>query len=377
MRIMDGYLVRQFVKAFAITFVSLTGLYIVIDAFGHLDEFVAHAERHGSLLSILTNYYAHRSLVFFDMTSGILALLSSVFTVTWLQRHQELTALLAAGIPTMRIVKPILVCALTVSVLAAATREMVIPPLRQDLDRDTDDLADEQGRDVHPQYDHEIGVFLDGKKAFGRDQRIQGPNFRLRAALSRYGDRLIAKSAYWKPADGSIPAGYLLTGVSEPKGLASQASLLLGSRPVLITPKDASWLKPDECFLASQVSFHMLYGGKAWQQYASTWELIRNLASSSVGYGAEVRVTIHSRIVQPLLDATLLFLGLPLAIVHGRRNLFAAIGLCLLLVVVFMLVVVASQYLGFQSLVRPSLAAWLPLLIFVPAAAGVFDPLRQ
>lgn len=377
MRIMDGYLVRQFVQAFAITFVSLTGLYIVIDAFGHLDEFVAHAERHGSLLSILTNYYTHRSLVFFDMTSGILALLSSVFTVTWLQRHQELTALLAAGIPTLRVVKPILICALTVSLLAAATREVVIPPLRHDLDRNTDDLADEQGRDIQPRYDHETGVFLDGKKAFSHEQRIQGPNFHLRAALSRYGNRLIAESAHWKPAAGSQPAGYLLTGVSEPKELASRPSLLLGSRPVLITPKDAPWLKADECFLASQVSFDLLHGGKAWQQYASTWALIRGLANSSVGFGAEVRVTIHSRFVQPLLDATLLLLGLPLAISQGRRNLFAAIGLCLLLVVVFMMVVIACQYLGFHSLVRPSLAAWLPLFIFVPAAVSVSDPLRQ
>jgi hypothetical protein len=42
----------------------------------------------------------------------------------------------------------------------------------------------------------------------------------------------------------------------------------------------------------------------------------------------------------------------------------------------FMLVVLASQYVGTVSLVSPALSAWLPLFLFVPVAVSLCEPLR-
>ena len=49
MKILDRYLLRQFFQVFTICFLSLMGLYVVIDAFGHLDSFSKHAEAGGNL----------------------------------------------------------------------------------------------------------------------------------------------------------------------------------------------------------------------------------------------------------------------------------------------------------------------------------------
>jgi hypothetical protein len=51
--IIDRYLLRQFWHTFVICFCSLTGLYIVIDAFGNLEEFINYAHKHGSLLGVM------------------------------------------------------------------------------------------------------------------------------------------------------------------------------------------------------------------------------------------------------------------------------------------------------------------------------------
>jgi len=56
-----------------------------------------------------------------------------------------------------------------------------------------------------------------------------------------------------------------------------------------------------------------------------------------------------------------------------NRNMFMAIGLCVVLVAGFMMLVLAFQYLGSSYLLEPSLAAWLPLMVFVPAAVAMFD----
>ena len=54
-----------------------------------------------------------------------------------------------------------------------------------------------------------------------------------------------------------------------------------------------------------------------------------------------------------------------------------AIGLCALIALAFMLVVMVCQYLGGSYWISPALSAWLPLLIFVPIAIALSEPLRQ
>ena len=199
----------------------------------------------------------------------------------------------------------------------------------------------------------------------------------LPAALRQYGRQLAAENAYWRPAEGSRPAGYLLVGVREPKNLDTRPSLLLGGRPVLITPHDApGWLRPGQCFLASDVEFDQLTSGNTVRQLSSTAQLIRGLRNPSLNYGADVRVAIHARIVQPLLDITLLLLGLPLVVSRESRNVFIAMGICMAVTTAFTLVVIGSQYLGSVSwILNPALAAWLPLMIFVPPAVGLAESL--
>ena len=43
MLILDRYLLRQFLQVFFICFCSMTGLFIVIDGFGSLEEFISYA----------------------------------------------------------------------------------------------------------------------------------------------------------------------------------------------------------------------------------------------------------------------------------------------------------------------------------------------
>ena len=54
-------------------------------------------------------HYVYQSILFFDRTAGLLTLVSAMFTVTWIQRHNEMTALMAAGISRIRVVKPVIV----------------------------------------------------------------------------------------------------------------------------------------------------------------------------------------------------------------------------------------------------------------------------
>ncbi len=215
MFILNRYLLRQFLQVFLICFSSLTGLYIVIDAFGHLDHFSSYAEKGGSLFGVMAQYYAYHSLAFFDGTSGILAMISAMFTVTWLQRHQELTAIMAAGISKMRIMKPILFAAAGVSLLGVANRELVIPRVRDELTRDTKDLGGDAARDLEPRFDRN-GILIGGEKIILGERKILKPAFVLPAEMAKSGQQLVAAEGYYKDAAEGRPAGFVLTGVTAP-----------------------------------------------------------------------------------------------------------------------------------------------------------------
>ncbi len=376
MKLLDRYLLRQFVQIFVICFLSLMGLYLVIDLFGHLDSFSAEAEREGNLLKVIAEYYGYQSIGFFDRTSGILAMISAMFTVTWLQRHQEMTAMLAAGISKFRIIRPLIIAAVVVSLLGVASREWVIPQIRDQLMRSTKDLGGTKARDLEARYDGQTDISIGGEKTVALERRIIKAMFFLPPALDNYGKQLAAKEAYFLEATKFHPSGYLLVGVTTPSRIDQRKTLWLKDQAIVLTAREAQWLEPGQAFVVSQMSFQLLANGSAWRNYASTSELIEELSNPSTELGADVRVAVHTRMVQPVIDTTLLMLGLPLMFSRRQRNVFLSIGICLSVAIAFTLATVACQSLGGLSLLRPTLAAWLPIMAFLPIAVGMSHTLR-
>jgi len=372
MRIIDRYLLTQFLKTFLICYISLAGLFIIFDAFTNLEEFMRSAEKvGGGLAKMMSSYYAYRALYIFDRTSGFLVLMSAMFTVACIQRHNEIVALMGAGISRVRVIQPVIAAAVGITALATIDRELIIPRFREELAKRPQDLVGDVAQEMHPICDNLTEVYLRGGSTFADRKRIRNPDFVMPPRLGEYGKYVSGAEAFYQPPDGKRPGGYLFKGVDRPKDLASRPSLLLDGQPVLITPHDApDWLKPDECFVVSGVNFDQLTG-EASLQFASTRQLIRGLKNPSFDYGANVRVAIHTRFVQPFLDFTLLFLGLPLVLTRESRNVFIAMGVCGLLVAGFMILGLVCQQLGTTYMISTPLAAWLPLMLSVPLAVGM------
>jgi lipopolysaccharide export system permease protein len=376
MWIIDRYVLRQFFQTFVICFTSLAGLYIIFDAFANLDGFLQFANRQGGLVKVVSGYYALRTVLFFDRTVGLLTLTAAMFTATWLQRHNEMTALLAAGISRVRIITPLVGAAVVIIVVAAISRETVIPRFRMELSRSPQDLAGEAPHNVREQYD-DRDIQIEGASLQLNQKRIEKPKIHLPSPLNRYSKQAIkATAAYYQAPEGDRPGGFLLDGVEQPKDLGKQPSLVRDGHPIIITPRDADWLKPDQCFFVTNVTFEQLTDDREWLDFSSTSQLISEVKTSTF-YSGKYRVAIHARVVQPLLDITLLFLGLPLVLAKGSRNVFVAMGMCALVVSVFMIIVLVSQHLGAKAAITPALAAWAPLVISLPIAVEMAQAIRK
>ena len=378
MFILYRYLLRQFLQIFLICFCSMDGLYIVIDAFTNLEEFITYGEKHGGVFAVIGKYYCLSQSVVFrrhqrhrrsdrgNVHAGAFSTLQRIDGVIG-RRHSE----------AARSIKPIIFAALAISLAAAASRELVIPRVREKLALDSHDLGGERAKELHPKRDDSTDILLRGKQTVAKARQIIEPNFMLPPSLDAPFKQLQAANAFYRPANRDHPSGYLLTGLTQPRDLAKRPSITRDGKPIVLSPHDYRWLKEDECFVPSDITFEQLVGADDWLRYASFPELVAGLRNRSLALGADVAVAIHSRILQPVLDMTLLFLGLPLMLRRGNRNIFVAIGQCLGLVVAFLMLVMGAGYLGSSYWLSPSLAAWLPLMVFVPLAIAISDPLRE
>ena len=78
-----------------------------------------------------------------------------------------------------------------------------------------------------------------------------------------------------------------------------------------------------------------------------------------------------------MLDLSLALLGIPLVVGPNRRGIFIAVGLCVLMTVLFFLVVLGCHAMAAGYVLSPSLGAWAPLLLLAPLAAWRAQPMWQ
>lgn len=367
----DRYLVYLYVRVLAICFASICGLLIVVHVFSNLEEFIRFAEQsQTSLLGVLSDYYGPLTLSWFEQLSGFLAVLALLFVVAWLNRTNEFTSLLAAGITKRRVVRPLLIASGVVILGAAAIREFAIPQFQDRLDRQPQDLTGDLPRPIRPTFDANASVLIQGANLLPATQEIRSPSLRVQGGplASTLGPRILAQIAKFQPAQDGYPEGYMLQHVSTPKKIDSIDSVSsLDGTPILLTSKDNTWIEPGNCFLVSDLEFEMLRGGSAWKRFASTSELVNHLHGQTVRGSRDLQVKIHQRIMRPAIDWTVLLLGIPVLLTRPDRHMFWVAGACLMVVTGFTAVVLGLAALGGSSnLLSPAFATWLPLLLFLP-----------
>lgn len=372
MTIIDRYILTIFVKVLFVCFCSFASLFVVIELFNNLDDFIALGKSQGSLVGVLQSYFAPRILSLFDRLSALLVLVAAIFALTWLQRTNELTAIMAGGIPLSRVMKPILVAAIAVSVFAIVNREILIPKFGKQLARNAQSW-DGNAAKLIPKHDQLTGVLIGGQKLSSRESKIIAPRLELPISMNRLGARIEAKEAFRVAANPDHAAGYLLNNVSTPADLANHDSWTQGQDKIIFFPKDTPWLESNQIFISSNLDLEQLEFGDSIKQYASTRELIADAHNPSQHFGSSVRRTIHSRMLQPLLDLSLFVIGVPLVLSRSGRNFVVAAASALVLVAFYFGVTLLAASLGDSGLLTPYQSAWLPAFVMLPWAVFAYS----
>jgi len=374
MTIIDRYVLRQFAFVLAVSFISLAGLYVVIDVFSNLDEFEKLQEQGGGLAAILVEYYSVRMLDFFNRTGVLLAMTAGIFALALMQRSGELAALEAGGISKLRVAAPILAATLAVVGVAVVNREAWLPQVRDQLAANAQQRLGTRKDAPRLYFDPASGLGVQGDsisildRTMGETVVYLPPTYR-GESIQVMGPRIRGAAARWASADQQHPAGLIVDQISEPPQIDVVPSLGETAAPLVMTRRDYAWLQPQQCFVAINIDWSQLALGQNAARYASLAELVRASRQPTFFFSSRQRVEVHWRIIRPFVDMTIVLIGLPLVVGRGGRNVFVAAGWCLGLIVAVNLTVFACHGLGAASLIQPpALAAWLPLIFFGPLA---------
>ena len=169
MRILDKQRVWAFFKAYCTCYVSLVGLFIVIDAFSNMDEFQKRAHGVIETMAVMGRYYLTHQAAYFDLLGSVIGMMAAIFTVTWMQKNNEHLAMLAAGISTHRAIRPVIFCSVIVSRLSVVNQEIMIPRNAEEIQKSHADDGVKKV-DVSSRYDSR-GVMIDGRRPTGRPGR--------------------------------------------------------------------------------------------------------------------------------------------------------------------------------------------------------------
>ncbi len=123
MRILDRYTLRAYLAPLIWCLGIFIGLYLILDLLGHLDEIL----RNKIPFPILLIYYGTSIPLIFVQIAPFACLMATLYTVGNLNRHQELMAMRASGIPPFRIVRPLIWVGILMSAAVLVVNEVVAP----------------------------------------------------------------------------------------------------------------------------------------------------------------------------------------------------------------------------------------------------------
>jgi lipopolysaccharide export system permease protein len=372
MRILDRYLIRQFLFVLLFSLTAFWLIFVIVDLVENLDKFI---DRHATLL-VVAKYYLFYTPYIVVLALPVAMLLSCLFSLGQMAKHNELTAMKSAGISLYRILSPLFVLSFVISLLTLVVGESVIPFTYQKM-METKTVEIEKGKrnldlllqDVFVQGSGGIIFHLasyDTKAKMGTDVLVQ------RFEDNRIKEEIQAKKVNWtgngwlfengvemvfSDSLASTPAldsvgrtesspppteKRIVTGIEKYEAFDKLLRLDLKIKPEALTKRQK---KPDE------MGYFELY------QYVKVKERSGQLV-------AKEATDLDLKISFPLVNFIIVLFGAPIAANPKRSGLAIGFAISLFIAFVYYTLIRMAQSFGYSGKLPPLLAAWVTNILF-------------
>lgn len=355
-RILDRYVTREFFRLFLLFAIAAPTLFILGDWTDNLDDFTSRQIPAGKVALS----YVYQFPLFVLWSFPIAALIATVFTVSNMTRHSEMSAAKAGGVSFWRAlaVLPVLGVLLTFSALALSELVPITLGKRAEL------LGQQEQRPAGMRanfvYPTETGDVFSVRQLDVGDGRMMNVVMEREGDGERFPDLHVnAREAVWDSTGGwtLIDGQYRIFPPGREERLFAFQSLRLPRfretpDQLLAEPKE-----PDE------------------MRYAELGRFI-DILQRSGGEPRELMVDHAQKIAIPVATLIIILFGAPLANSSARGGPAYGIGVSLGITIVYLMLFRISGALGTTGTLPPMIAAWIPNGIFLLAALGLMVRVR-
>jgi lipopolysaccharide export system permease protein len=351
-RILDRYLLREFLKIFGITTLGFPLLTIAIDLTDHIEKYLT-AKIPGKDI-FLAYVFSVPQQVFFIIPAAVL--FATVFSIGALARHSELTAAKASGVSFHRLVAPVFLVAAVITVATFFLGEFA--PLANG--KRAERLRERERRTETSRWNfvyradggrvYVIGLLSSPERRM-TDVQIEregtGPTFP--------GYFLIANGGSWEPGRGwTLGRGTLRLlpgpGLEIAFGFDSLRQRALSESPLdlLEEPK-----QPNE------------------MRYAELGHYVRTLERSGSD-AAKLKVERALKLAIPVTCLIIVLFGAPLGMANARGGATWGVAVSLATTIIFLTLIQITKAVGNGGAIPPLVAAWTPNVLFTLGGLVLF-----
>jgi lipopolysaccharide export system permease protein len=352
-RTLDRYVAREFVRLFLLFAFAAPILFVIGD---WTDNINRYSDRGLGLDSVALGYL-YRMPLFVSWSFPVAALVATVFTVSNMARHSEMSAAKAGGISFFRAlaVLPVLGVLLTVASLGLSELVPITERLRKEVMREVEPTSNAMRHEFV--YAGPDGHVYTIRRLILQAAQIGGLSIdHQRGDVRTY---VSAADAYYDSLGWRIENGYVrrFVGLRGSEQAFRFRQLRIDSfretpEHLMARPKD-----PEE------------------MRYAELGTFIATLERSGVR-PAKLVVERAQKIAIPVATLVIILFGAPLAMTSSRGGPAYGIGVSLGITVLYMLLFKVTGAAGAAGAIPPIWAAWIPNVIFAVAAVVLLGRVR-
>lgn len=354
MRILDRYTLRRLTGPLWWCLALFLLLYLVIDLFGHLEEFL----RLQVPAAVVARYYGAMLPIVFVQVTPFAILMAVLYTVGNLNRHQELIAMRASGVSPWAIVRPLLLAGALMSGLVLFVNERLMPQATETVHALWDQYLDRAAEAAKPEAERiprSLAVFGDSghtliyARKFNPDAKTlddvvileHGQDLKLRRKIS-------AVRAEWTPQGWRFFHCSVLRFGHQGRVFGKAVTY---ERKIIPLAQS-----PDGLIRAERQTQAMSY-----QELAAH---IKQLGGRSTEATRKLRVELETKLAFPFASLIVVLFGAPLAVNATRGGTLLGMGLAIGAAVAFYGVQAVCVAIGKGGVLAPAAAAWGANLVF-------------
>jgi lipopolysaccharide export system permease protein len=355
MRIIDRYITREFLRTYLIIFFSFAVVFIVIDVVDNLPRLI----RNGASTQQATLYYLLRLPYLVVLTSPVTVLLTGLFMMNALSKHNESVAIRAAGISIKRAMFPLFLIGFTISLGIAAMGEYLLPWAETQRNyvynvQIKGEQPDDQMLKARIHYqgkenDFYYFGFFDGYKNNLKVIDLTRIDYQTKEIT----EHITATSADWNGSRWIIKD----CEIRRFRGGVQVMHVFYPETNLAILD-----VQPQDFIRITQKTLSLTF----WQLK----DYIGRLRKLGDDPSKEI-VDLHMKIAFPLTNLIVIFFFMPIATSNTRsKGRGWVIMLGLVVCFAYLIVVRVIQSLGYNGVIPPVIAAWLPNAVFTILGIG-------